>query len=109
MLDERVVFRIEKNPYAGGTGYLAVFPEDDARPGHIACTPFYFENGRPVFEPFTEMSLEYYYHTKPVHKNSRKAEQCLTAITEYYHCRFEVGEKINRGRRVSYGPRMEKH
>ena len=28
--DERVIFRIEKNPYVNGTSYLAAFPDEEA-------------------------------------------------------------------------------
>ena len=97
--DERVIFRIEKNPYVNGTSYLAVFPDEEARPGYIAAVAFHFEHGLTIFEPFSEVSLPYYYGTKPVHTKGDEARQCLKAVTEYYRTSFHLVERMAHGRR----------
>lgn len=93
---ERVIFRIEKNPYdTNNEYYLAVFPDTFANPGRYACIPFHFDlGGRAIFEPFGECSMSYYYSTKCVHKNTTIAERCKKAVEEYYGESFRVMEKI---------------
>ena len=97
--NERVIFRIEKNPYFDGASYLAVFPDTESNPGRLACVPFHSVNGTAVFEPFGECSLSYYYETKRVRRRSSEARQCLDAVQEYYKASFHVVEKMISGLR----------
>lgn len=102
---ERVVFRTEKDPFMPWlTKYVAAFPEDLATTGNIAYVSFYFnDDGRAVFEPYSEMDSSYYYKkTKLVHKNSAEAQKCLEAVTAYYanlNAVFVVAEKLGIFRR----------
>ncbi len=36
---ERVVFRKEYDPYREDYSFLAIFPDDETRPGFLACVP----------------------------------------------------------------------
>lgn len=98
-MPERVIFRKERNG-AGtdGVGYLAVFPDDPANAGNIACVPFYFVNDVAFFEPYTEVSsLYYYYQTRIVHEDTLLAGKLLQTIKKYYdNAEFEVRERMNR-------------
>lgn len=96
---ERVVFRREKQKCADS--FLAAFPEEPCNPGMVACLPFFVRHSdnRPLFEPFTEVSLDYYYKTKPVRKGTMCAEACKEAVEKYYDTEFEVAEKLTSGRR----------
>ena len=93
---ERVVFRKEFPGKPFAPNFIAVFPEDEANPGMIAYIAFNMREGRgPVFEPYSEMALGYYYgKTKPVKKDSDDAKKCLKAIEAYYDTKFRVMEKI---------------
>ena len=94
---EKVVFRMQRrpNPYTGREVCIATFPEDEANRGRVAYLAFEFINGRPVFEPYAEMDLSYYYHdTKLIHKGTPQAAACLKAIEDYYGTRFTVREKL---------------
>lgn len=96
-MKERVVFRTENTKSAFAADYIAVFPDDEANPGMLAYVAFKLDRGgRPVFEPYAEMSRGYYYgRTKLVKKNSDDAEICLKAIMEYYpEGNFRVMEKL---------------
>lgn len=97
---ERVIFRVEKYAYDKGTRhYLAVFPDDKANPGCVACVPFYFlENGTAMFEPYCEASLEYYYNTHLVRRFDPETPKLLKAITDYYShevpAKFRIMQKL---------------
>lgn len=96
---ERVIFRIEKNPYdTHHEYYLAVFPDTPANRGRYACISFHFgsdDKGEyAIFDPFCECDRWYYLKTKCVHKNTPLAERCKKAVEEYYGESFRVMEKI---------------
>ena len=96
---ERVIFREEKNPYSPNIPhYLAVFPDDPAKPGYVACVPFYFNYDMVWFEPYCEIDRGYYLSTKIIHKNDESAEKLLQAITNYYSrevpAKFRMVEKM---------------
>lgn len=98
--DERIIFRTEKNPFVGGTGYLAVFPDDEANLGMVNCLPFHFVGGAAVFEPYCEASLPYYYcSTRLVHKHTEEARMCLKAVQDYYKSSFHLVEKMTKRRK----------
>lgn len=98
---ERVVFRREKQWEKGADYFLAAFPEESCNPGMVACLPFFVRHSddRPLFQPFCEVSLDYYYKTKLVHKGTMCAEACKEAVEKYYDTEFEVAEKLTSGRR----------
>lgn len=102
---ERVIFRRDKQHEKGADWFLAAFPDDEANPGRVACLPFYvpYKSGAPVFEPFCEVDLSYYYSTKLVHKDEMCAEACKEVIENYYAAEFEVVEKLTSGRRKRCG------
>lgn len=101
MTKEKVIFRREVPHEKGADYFLAAFPEEGTNPGTVACLPFHvpYKTNRPVFEPFCEVSLDYYYSTKIVHKNEMAAKACLEAVQEYYGAEFAVVEKLTSGRR----------
>lgn len=96
-MKEKVVFRMEHNPYRGGISYLAIFPECSANRGFYAAVPFYFDNeGRAVFEPFCELAYAYYYgDTRIVHKSDGMIEKLLSAIENQFGESFSVCERIH--------------
>ena len=98
---ERVVFRREVPQEKGAFYFLAAFPEECASPGTVACLPFHVphDSDRPVFEPFCEVSLDYYYRTKPIHRGEMAAKACLEAVQEYYGTEFAFAEKLRSGRK----------
>ena len=116
---ERVIFRVEKNPYVQSicctnrkSGapmeetlcnpeyyFLAVFPDDPANPDRVPTVRFYFDgHGVAHFEPYEEIALEYYYKTKILHKKDPRIALLLKAVTDYYstdcHAKFRVVEKL---------------
>ena len=95
MEPEKVIFRYEWNPETRRGTCLACFPDDPANPGRIACLPMDFNGDSAVFEPFCEVSLDYYYkRTRILHKGSSAAIKCKEAIEKYYGHSFRVVEKI---------------
>ena len=101
MSKERVVFRREVPHEKGADYFLAAFPEESANPGTVACLPFHvpYKTNSPVFEPFCEVSLDYYYSTKLIHRGEMAAEACLEAVQSYYNSEFAIAEKLSAGKR----------
>ena len=93
---ERVIFRVEKYAYDKGTRhYLAVFHDDPANPGRVACTPFFFRpDGTAVFEPYCEIDRAYYYNTHLVYRYDPESPKLLKAITDYYSKEVPVKFRI---------------
>ena len=89
---ERVIFRMERDLYNARDNILACWPDDPHNPGRIACTPFFFHNGKAIFEPYCEADDGYYYKTKIIRKNTPMAARALAAIEEYYGGPFKVCE-----------------
>lgn len=93
---ERVVFRKDYDPYMKIEKYVAVFPDDPHNAGTLPFVALYFNGDRPVFEPYGEMCLDYYYKkTKCIYKQSDDALRCLRAVEWYYDSQFEVREKLS--------------
>lgn len=104
MSKERVIFRRERNREA--TKYeqdffLACYPDEEANTGTILALPFHFTNdGLTVIECHDEISLDYYYQQKIIHKNDPIISKLIDAIERIYNHRttFEAVEKITRRR-----------
>ena len=90
---ERVIFRMERDKYNARDNILACWPDDPHNLGRIARTPFFFQNGKAIFEPYCEAADEYYYQTKIIHKNTPVAARALAAVEEYYGAKFKVCER----------------
>ena len=56
---ERVIFRREYDKYQNQWGYLAVFPDDEARPGYVGVLPFKATDTGFIYEPYCEASKNY--------------------------------------------------
>lgn len=96
---ERVIFRAHYNPFVSSTAYLAVFPDVSANVGRFAAVAFHFEDGRAVFEPFDEISHDYYFKkTRLVSKVSSEMPSLLSALKERYGETFRAVDKIMRVR-----------
>lgn len=92
---ERVIFRREYDPYMKEWGFLAAFPDDDCNMGMISGISFRFDqNGKAVFEPYTDYALPYYYGKKLVRRNTPDAARCRAAVEGFYNTKFRVCEKI---------------
>lgn len=98
---ERVVFRREVPQEKGAFYFLAAFPEESTNPGTVACLPFHVPHNsdKPIFEPFCEVSLDYYYITKPIHQGELAAKACMEAVQNYYGAEFAFAEKLSSGKR----------
>lgn len=100
MEKERVIFRREYNPYRKEWGFLACFPDMSALPGNIGVTSFTPDSyGRWECWGGTEVSLDYYYSKKIIHKGTEEAEKCLEILKYFYPedeegYVYEVCEKI---------------
>lgn len=98
---ERVIFRTERDPYTKDTNYIAVFPDDKAKPGRYAFVAFKLNESGAVFEPYDELDSRYYYaNTKIVHKSDEIIPRLLCALSMYYHTEFEPVERITVKRKV---------
>lgn len=95
---DKVIFRSYFDPFVTGTAYLAVFPNDEANVGHYGAVAFHFDrDGRAVFEPYGEISHEYYYKkTAVIHRSSAIVPRLLDAVQERYDMPFRVMDKIMR-------------
>ena len=94
---EKVIFRqdLTEGEYYESGSYLAAFPEEETNPGTILAVNFMFQNGKPIFCPFYELSLEYYYNkTRIIHKTAKESETLLKAIEEHCDQEFKQVEKI---------------
>ena len=88
---ERVIFRKEFDPYRKEWGYLAAFPDDPANLGRIEGVSFHFDgNDTAWFEPFGEMSLDYFYHRPIIHKTDQIIPKLIEALNIHYG--YEDGE-----------------
>ena len=97
METERVIFRHEYDPYKKQWGYLALFPDDEARPGYIEGVGFY--KGLMniwYFEPFSEISLDYMYSKQIIHKDHPIIPVLVDVIEERYQIKVKVIERITR-------------
>ena len=95
MEKERVIFRKEYDPYRKIWGFLACFPDDEANLGRIQAIPFY--KGMYEWESYglTEVSMEYYYAKKIIHKGTDEASDCLKVLKSFFPDEeFVVCEKI---------------
>lgn len=93
---EWIIFRHEYDPYMKIWGYLAIFPDDPANNGKVACVRFY-QNGDSWWkESFGEASYSYLYKCKIIHKNDPIIPELLKVIEDYYGGSYEVVEKIIR-------------
>lgn len=92
---ERLILRREYDYYLKTWKYLAVFPDERANVGKVACLPFYFSHEEVIFESFCEASLEYYYKkTKCIKANLEEAIKCKIALEKYYNTEFRIAEKV---------------
>lgn len=95
---EKVIFRREYDPYMKRWGYIAGFPNDTVLTGRIGCIPFkIYEDGKAVFEPYTEVDKFYFLKKKLVHKGTEEAEACVKALEKMYNGNYFVAEKIIKG------------
>lgn len=94
---EKVIFREEYDPYTKSWGYLAIFPEDEANLGRVACIPFHKDRFNSwVFEPYTEADINYVLSKKIIHKNDPRIPDLVDALENQYDTNVTVVEKIQR-------------
>ena len=90
---EKVIFREEKDG-----GFLAVFPEDYAKPSGYGAIAFKLnDNGESFgawFEPYMEVNAEYMYSCKIIHKTDSRISRLVKELETFYNIKFEVREKI---------------
>lgn len=81
---EKVIFRTEKDKENNRINYMAVFPDDPCNPGRIAFISFYkIGEGEYIFEPYGEMSRDYYYSKTRVVHISPKTTELLEVLMSY--------------------------
>ena len=87
---ERLILRTEYDPYREAETILACFPDDKANPGRIAAVPMFFIFDEVLFEPYTEVNMDYYYgSTKPL-KDAELAEHCKRALEKRYGEEYRI-------------------
>lgn len=92
---ENVVFRKEKRKINGYVSYLALFYDDAASPGFVACLPFHFVELDTIFESHSEASFGYIYgDTRIVHKNDTMIPKLVNAVERYRKTKLCVREKM---------------
>ena len=92
---EPVIFRKEYDPYRKDWGYLAIFPEDEANFGRMACVSFHKDlYDRWSFEPFTEVDTFYLLRQKIVHKNDPIVPELVSALKGMYGGEYRVMERV---------------
>lgn len=91
----RVIFRKEYDPYKKEWGFLACFPDDESRNGYIQALPFYpYQHGGWERQCYSELSLEYYYSKKIIHKGTEMAQECLNILRDFIpNEKFKVCER----------------
>ena len=94
-MEEKVIFRIEKDPYMPNVDkFLAIFPEDEANRGHICAVPFYMKGEHWYFEPYGEISYRYMYRCRIIHKRNPIVPILVAVLEERYGGTYKVVEKI---------------
>lgn len=91
---ERVIFRKEFDRKINKERYYAIFPDEPANLGKVCYITFYYCEDMVFFEPFGEMSLEYYWKTKVIHKSDPIIKKLYQAVRNYYQDDFQVMEKL---------------
>ena len=90
MKPERLILRTEYDPYREAETILACFPDVKSCYGKIAAIPMYFKFDMVWFEPYTEVSMDYYYEsTKPL-KDAELAERCKMELEKRYDTEFKI-------------------
>lgn len=102
MTTEIVIFRREYNKYTKEHGFLACFPDDEANLGRIQSLPFHFSGVLTIYECHDEISLDYFYHRKIVHKDDPIIPKLVDALKRFYgdDISFKVIEKIPQKRQT---------
>lgn len=90
----KVIFRKEYDPYLKQDRYYAIFPDDPANYGNLCFVSFHFCEDMVFFDPYDEMSMEYYWKTKVIHKDDPIIPQLYEAIKTYYDEEFQIAEKV---------------
>lgn len=95
---QKVIFRTEYDKYTKQWGYLAIFPDDEANPGYVGAVPFHIskDNRSVIFEPYTEISLDYMYSKKLVNKSDSAIPILKRILEEKFGEEFIVVYKIMR-------------
>ena len=101
-LMERVLFRYMNDPYLKVVRWVAVFPDDPANPGRLSFISGYYDgHDKPIFDPFDEMDLAYYYkHTKPVSRDMHVVPILIADIEAYCNTKVNMMERMNSRKRL---------
>lgn len=93
---ERVIFRIEYDPYMNKNKYLAIFPDDVANYGRCVVVPLYQNGYSDAWwrENATEADWSYIYSKKIVHKNDSIIPELVEALKKFYGGEYRVMEKV---------------
>lgn len=91
---ERVIFRLEYDPYMEMEKVMACFPDDETLFGRIGSITMWFDSyDEAVFESYDEADLGYYYDkTKPL-KDKALAEKCKDALEARFETKFRIVRK----------------
>ena len=91
---ERIVLRLEYDPYMEMEKIMVCYPEEEALFGRLCCQAMWFDgNGTAWFEACDECDIEYYWKTKPL-KDKVLADKCKNALEARYEQKFRVMQKI---------------
>lgn len=98
---ERVIFRREYNRETKQDGFIACYPDEEAKVGRILALPFHFidkDMYSVICECHGEISLDYFYSQKIIHKNDPIIPKLIRALERLYGGKYEAIEKITRRR-----------
>ena len=96
---ERVIFRREYNRETKQDGFIACYPDEEANAGRILALPFHFTDTNMIItECHGEISLNYFYSQKIIHKNDPIIPKLIHALERLYGGKYEAIEKITRRR-----------
>ena len=94
---EKVIFREEKDG-----GFLAVFPEDYAKPSGYGAIAFKLnDNGESFgawFEPYMEVNAEYMYSCKIIHKTDSRISRLVKELETFYNVKVVDFVRLERAR-----------
>lgn len=94
---EKIILRIERDPYMKINKVLVLFPEDEAWRGRICCQPMWIDGyGIAHYECYDECDYTYYLtQTKPL-KDENYALRIKAALEERYGEEFKLVQKVGR-------------
>lgn len=92
---KKVIFRIEKDPFAPNVfKYLAVFPNEEAPLGRVCVVPFYKNGDEWRFDSEMEVTYNYMKKCQIIYKKDPIVPTLVQALKEKFGGTYFVSDKI---------------